>query len=232
MRPRRPASRAVACLVMVVMLLLGDVSHSLGQPASIVRIVPIGEDLVGLAIRPGTNGWVALESSGDLLKWAEVASVASVDAVRLFVDEVPWRVGTRYYRLRDPGSTAEAMASRWAGHGISSYRFQLERVSTSRAPYVLTATVTIHPGGKRISGAMADGEPMNEPDPALFPRIEDLFEVLSAAQKIGCRQVYAIYDPVLGYPRRCLIDRRQAGVPPEENNALHYRVLGIEVLRL
>ena len=200
-----------------------------GQQPEFVKSVRIVDDYFGLAVRAQTNGWVALESSPDLRYWTEVANIATTNDVSLFVDEVNVNAGNRFYRLRLPGTKVKEAEKRWPARSDLAYHFQIERVSTSKAPYVLSGTVTVTNDQKTVSAATANGEPLVQPDPADFPSIEELFAALQAGQTAGCRQVYAMYDVALGFPFRCLIDQRVAAVPPADTgNAVEYRISALE----
>jgi hypothetical protein len=222
-------SRLIALIVLG--LNAAGLSTCTGQSPEFIRATTIGSDYFGLSIRAGTNGWATLEASPDLHAWNEVASIATTNDVRLFVDEVNVDVGNRFYRLRLPGTTAEEAEARWLASKMAAYRFQLERVSTTQPPHALTGIVSVRGDEKSVTNAIADGQPVDRADPADFPRIEELFSMLRSAQRDGCRQVYALYDSALGFPTRCLIDQRIAVVPPADvGNALSYRVTGLESL--
>lgn len=202
-----------------------------GQAPQFIEGVPIGESYFGLVIQAGTNGWVSLDASSDLDTWSELASIATTNATTLFVDEANVQAGTRFYRLRLPGTAAEDAKAHWMAKSVTAYRFQLERVSTPQSPYVLFGTVTVTNGQKSVTNATADGQSLNQPDPTNFPSIGELFGALSSAQLAGCRQVYADYDPLFDFPIRCFIDQRIAAVPPaDQGNALEYRVSAFEIL--
>ena len=57
---------------------------------------------------------------------------------------------------------------------------------------MLTGAVTVSNNCKSVTNAMRDGQPLDRPDPAEFPDVEELFSSLKAAQLAGCRQVYAL----------------------------------------
>lgn len=215
----------------VLGLMAAGITPSNGQAPQFIKEVPIGNASFGLVIQAGTDAWVSLESSTDLRTWSEVASIATTNRVSLFVDEVNVDTGERFYRLRVPGTTVEQAQARWLAGGVTAYRYQLERVGANQPPYVLTGTVTVTNGQKIVTNALGDGQPVNQPDPADFPSIEELYAALNAAQLSGCRQVYSLYDAALGFPTRCYIDQRTAiYLPANAGNAVAYHLTGLEVL--
>ncbi len=205
-----------------ILVVLIAVAACNGQQPEIVNWAAIGDESFGLGVRPHTNGWVSVESSADLQTWSEVASLATTNEEGLFVDEVDVHAGVRLYRLKQPGVTVEEAEERWPGGSKLGYRFQIERSS---------ANTLVTNGLKVVSEATADGQPLGQPDPADFPSVEELFAALRAAQSVGCRLVYGLYDPTLGFPVRCLIDQRVAAVPPANpGDAVEYRISGLELL--
>ncbi len=212
-------------------LLVCGLAVALGQQPEFVRSEPIGSGDFGLGIRTGTNGWVTVESSPDLRTWSEVASLATTNSGAVFVDEVAVQSGDRFYRLREPGTPVEVAEARWPGGRQNAYRFQLEAVNFNRLPNVLVGTVTVINGQKSVSNVTGNGQPIDSPDPGDFPSVEELFAALKAAQVQGCHVVYALYDATLGFPVRCIIDRRGVAIPPASpGTAVEYRISAMEFL--
>ena len=208
-------------------LTLGNAKVSAGLP-SITRLAFVGND-VFVAFAPQTTNWVALEASDDLSTWAEVADVATTNGQTSFVDPGMALSPHRFYRLRQPGTTVDEAKAKWPTNTNLSYQFQLMRVSYTGSLSVLTATVTVTAGQKTISNAQANGQPIAEPDLTDFPSVEELFSALNSAQQTGCRETWAIYDPVLGYPVKCVIDQRVAAPPPETGQVVSYSISGLTV---
>ena len=196
--------------------------------SSITRLAFVGND-VFVAFAPQTTNWVALEASADLSTWTEVADVATTNSGTFFTDQAAALSTCRFYRLRQPGTTADDARAKWPTDTNLSYQFQLIRVAYTGSVSVLTATVTVTAGQKIISNAQANGQSIAQPDPADFPSVEDLFAALRSAQQTGCRQVWAIYDPVLGYPVECVIDQRVPAPPPETGQVVRYSISGLTV---
>jgi len=220
--------RAIRYSLFVIALSLSSGNAEAGALPSINRLAFVGDDVfVGFA--PQTTNWVAVEASGDLATWTEVADVATTNGETAFVDAAAALSPHRFYRLRQPGTTVDEARAKWPTNTNLSYQFQLICVRDTGSFTVLTATVTVTAGQKTISNAQADGQPIAEPDPADFPSVEELFSVLNSAQQTGCRETWAIYDPVLGYPVKCVIDQRVAAPPPESGQVVSYSISGLTV---
>jgi hypothetical protein len=215
-------------LFIALSLSLGN-TEAKADLSSITRLAFVGND-VFVVFTPQTTNWVALEASDDLSTWTEVADVATTNSGTFFVDQAAALSPCRFYRLRQPGTTADDARAMWPTDTNLNYQFQLIRVTYTGFVSLLTATVTVTAGQKIISNAQANGQPIAQPDPADFPSVEELFAALRSAQQMGCRQVWAIYDPVLRYPVECIIDQRVAAFPPQAGGQVdHYLISGLKV---
>mgnify|MGYP001547304783 CR=1 FL=1 len=218
----------IRCSLFFVALSLSLGNAEAGDLPSITRLAFVGDD-VFVAFTPQTTNWIALEASDDLSTWTEVADVATTNSETSFVDEAAALSPQHFYRLRQPGTTVDEARAKWPTNTNLSYQFQLMCVSDTGSFSVLTATVTVTAGQKTISNAQENGEPIAEVDPADFPSVEELFSALKNAQQAGCRETWAIYNPALGYPVKCVIDQRVAAPPPETGQIISYSISGLTV---
>lgn len=172
----------------------------------------IGENFfVGLF--PNTTQWLSLEGSFDLKTWTNVASVATTNAVTIIHDPDARAYPQRFYRLRSPGFSVEDAEAKWDSQIDGAYQFSLEhRVGLQ----VFTGMVTITNGQKRITDAAVNGQPLEEPDPAVYLSVEEMFTLLREAQLVGCHRVAAIYEVSLGYPTWCVVEH-----PPQYPDEYH-----------
>jgi hypothetical protein len=180
--------------------------------ASFTQRAFVGKDFF-LGYVLNTPDWVSVEASDDLLTWTPVASVASTNSVTMFLDQGADAHALRFYRLKHPGVAVEDLEPLWQSHSASGYRCEVQHVRTHGPPYLLTATVTVVGGQKTISGAEADGQPLEQPDSLDFPSVEEVFAALKQAQEAGCRRVAMTYDAADGHPVWCVIERL-IGVSP------------------
>lgn len=213
-------------LALCVVLELGALCLHADSP-SITKLAFVGSNYVFVGFSPATTNWVALDGSGDLRTWNEVADVASTNTQTFFIEQMASLPQCRFYRLRRPGTTVDDARAKWPANTNLSYQFELTSVEYQGS--VLTATVTVTAGRKSITNAQADGQPLAQPDPASFPSVEELFVALSSAQQAGCRQVWAVYDPKLGYPANCFIDQRVSAPPPGAGQSFHYIISRLSV---
>lgn len=160
-----------------------------------------------LSFLPASTEWVAIEESDDGVSWQELVNVAAWSSATVYADLEAAFVTHRIYRLRSPGTRSEMAAQKWRARSKPAYRFHLDRLRTS-APFLVQAEIEVRGGVKVVTEVVSDGFPLVDPDPELFPTLEDLFAQLEQARTDGARQVWATYDERLGYPLRCTMDRR------------------------
>ncbi len=192
-----------------------------------LRITPIQRSM-GIAFATGTTEWVGLESSEDLRTWTPVVEVAAQTDSVLYVDVEPSVRAARMFRVRAPGVGLVEARARWDAARAANYTLVFERLSPT-PPFQLSARVTVRDGTKEVTDLVADGVPMTEVEPFLFLTVEELFAELEQARSEPIRQVWVTYDPVLGFPARCTLDRR-SGPTSSLNGVAQYRITNLVVL--
>lgn len=203
-RRRRGLLTAVALALAALGTSWADVGEH--EPPGWVKTSFIGSNFI-LSFLPRTTDWVAVEWSADGVVWKELVNVAANASATVYADVDARSRSHRLYRLRSPGTAVSAAGHTWAQRPRAAYRFQVDRLRTV-SPFLVQATVEVRPDGKRILDVVSDGFPVVDPDPDLLPSIEELFERLEARRTEGARQVWATYDPTLGYPTSCTLDLR------------------------
>lgn len=212
----------------VVSVVLSTAFAQTNEPV-FVKHQPMG-DYFALAFWPNTDQWISIERSSDLLHWGVVASMATTNKVTEFLDEKTAGDGLTFYRLRRPGASVEEMESRWLPLAGKSYRYEMQCVRSSLEPQVLSATVTISGGVKKLTNIQADGQALESIDPGNFPTIQELFEALRQAQRAGCWNAMAIYDGTNGFPLKCSIERMTAAEPIPVKRSEVYRITNFTFL--
>ncbi|MBM3884091.1 MAG: hypothetical protein FJ387_31025 [Verrucomicrobia bacterium] len=91
--------------------------------------------------------------------------------------------------------------------------------------WVSVEALTVVGGQKTISGAEADGQPLDQPDSLDFPSVEEVFAALKQAQEAGCRRVAMTYDAADGHPVWCVIERLIAVYPGKATDEFRIRNL-------
>jgi hypothetical protein len=179
-----------------------------------IRGTFVGENFF-VTFRPNTTQWMRLEISSDLSSWTELVSIATTNLAGavLYGDDTAQRAGRRFYRITYPSRVLEEAHSLWQAQNLDAYRFQLRRVGppsdrSSTIPVVLTGTVTVRAGQKTVTDVEVNFQPAAEFNPADFPTVAEMFDLLAEAATGGVRLVWARYDPNRGFPLRCLIDRQ------------------------
>ena len=68
--------------------------------------------------------------------------------------------------------------------------------------------MTVREGQKTVTDMEVNSQPAAEFDPADFPTVDELFDLLAEAATVGVRLVWVTYDLDRAFPLRCLIDRQ------------------------
>lgn len=183
-----------------------------------------------LSFLPETTDWVAVEESGDGVRWNELVNVAALTSATVYADLDARSRPSRIYRLRSPGTRSAEALQRWNTRSRRAYRFHLDRVS-SAAPFLLQANVEVRDDTQTLTEVISDGFPLPEGDPEYFPAIDTLFARLEQARLDGAPQVWASYEPTLGFPSRCTLDQRGFETASVDGGALvQYRVSNLVLL--
>lgn len=173
------------------------------EPPFVHRQSFIGENFF-FALVPNSTHWVTLQASVGLSNWVDVASVATTNNATILHDPDAQNLPHRFYRLRTPGFSAEEAEAQWRRRATGNYRCRMEHWEGFRG---YTCTLTVTHGQTSITDAQMDGQPLEQPDPRLFPSVDDLLAALREAQHSGCRRVAVIYDPDDHYPTWCVVER-------------------------
>ena len=177
-----------------------------------------------LSFLPETTDWIAVEWSDDTVRWHELVNVAAHTTTTAYADLDAKSRPHRFYRLRAPGTDSATSLRRWEARPATAYRFQLDRLS-SFPPLHVQADIEVRDGVKTVTGILSDG------DPGWFPDVEELFARLEQARLDGSSQVWATYDPILGYPWRCTWDLRSAETGTVDDGALvQYRISNLVLI--
>jgi hypothetical protein len=224
--------RARACLARLAglsaILALPAAGDEPPPPLAIVRGTFVGSSFV-LELRRTTPEWFALERSEELRSWTVLGNAAAADENPGFIDLGATERPRAFYRLRAPAMSPAGALAIWMAIPKVEYQYRLERLGVF-PPRVLTGTVAVRGATKTISNAEADFLPVSDPDPALFPSVEELFDELERARADGIRQVWVLYDAVLAFPERVTLDRRAAGLAAGAGGPLvQYRISAMSV---
>lgn len=113
-----------------------------------------------------------------------------------------------------PPATLDEALSRWSAHGWDAYRFRFERVCFCSPPRV-SALVTVRGDTvAALDSVRANGIPIQNTDFAFDRKmarsIEQLFDLIQAAERTTIDSVAVTYDAQRGYPKQLFVDPLQA----------------------
>ncbi len=99
---------------------------------------------------------------------------------------------------------------RWRRSGLDSYQYELERPNQ----FYWQGRITVTEGAVSEFETLQLEPPFAEAPPV--PTIDELFERVAAAIANSSDSIEVAWDPVRGYPGRCVIDPRSQVADDEE----------------
>jgi hypothetical protein len=176
------------------------------QPATILHQEIFGTNFT-LGLKPGSQTWVEVEASTDLISWAAVGALLSTNDTSTFsVPLKPASTRAELFRIKSAPQAIDDLESSWDSQGLQSYSYTILNITFKQA---LQAEVTVTNGIKTIQRVVDpfSGTELTDYDPAAIPSIAELFALLREAERGGAYQASALYQTELNYPREVIIRR-------------------------
>jgi hypothetical protein len=190
--------------------LLSQTQIAAQEPATILHQEIFGMSFT-MGLKAGSQTWVEVEASTDLITWTPVGALLSTNDTSTFsVPLKPASTRAELFRIKSAPRAIDDLESNWNSQGLQSYSFTIQNITYNQA---LQAEVAVTNGIKTILRVVdpISGTEMTDYDPAAFPNIAELFTLLRQAGQDGVYHATALYQNGLNYPREIII-RRVSGI--------------------
>lgn len=218
-------TRAFTVLFGLILFYSAPVSLAQYSTLELFRAQFLGSNFFAAFMPETSTQWVRVEVSDDLTLWTELANVLTTRQTHGFniEGEGAKALPRRFYRLVMPGTSAAEARDRWEMLEIQSYSFNFLMARLTASP--VTGTVKEIDGEKTVSNVrdLVTGQPVTF-DPADFPDIEELFEIIRQGTSPGVTTDCAvIYDEQRAFPANTTFALNGPGW-------VHYELSAFEVL--